>query len=71
MTDDHLTSTDQGTTPHLAKVWMPLDTFIPLTVEGLVRGDPEIAPGFAIKVMEAYEKHKRERVEAGVLPADL
>ncbi|KAI0721305.1 NAD(P)-binding protein [Cerioporus squamosus] len=53
----------QGTTPTLSKVWMPLDEFTKHTMEGLIRGDPEVAVGFSSQVLEKYEKGKRESVE--------
>ncbi|RPD64909.1 NAD(P)-binding protein [Lentinus tigrinus ALCF2SS1-7] len=53
----------QGMTPRLSKVWMPLDEFTKQVMEGLVRGDPQVTAGFASKVLEKYEKDKRESVE--------
>ncbi|RPD81980.1 NAD(P)-binding protein [Lentinus tigrinus ALCF2SS1-7] len=53
----------QGTTPALSIFWMPLDQFTKLTIEGLVRGDPEVVVGMAAAVLQRYEKGKREAVE--------
>ncbi|TFK89630.1 NAD(P)-binding protein [Polyporus arcularius HHB13444] len=53
----------QGTTPVLSKFWMPLDEYTKHTIEGLVRGDPEVAVGLSAAVLEKYEKGKREAVE--------
>ena len=50
-------------TPKLSKVWMPLDEFTERTMEGLVRGDPQIAVGFAADGLDKYEKGKLEAVE--------
>ncbi len=55
--------TDQGTTPVLSKFWMPLEEYTKHTIEGLVRGDPEVAVGMSAAVLEKYEKGKREAVE--------
>ncbi|THH30087.1 hypothetical protein EUX98_g4118 [Antrodiella citrinella] len=48
----------QGTTPRLSKVWMPLSQFTPLAVEGLLRGDLQIAIGNSHKVWERFDKEK-------------
>ena len=58
-------SPDQGTTPALSKFWMPLDEFTQKTVEGLVRGDPEVAVGFAATVPAKYTAGMRESLENG------
>ncbi|KAI1793897.1 NAD(P)-binding protein [Ganoderma leucocontextum] len=62
----------QGTAPALSKLWMPLDQFTKLTMEGLIRGDPDIAVGFAATHFEKYEKGKREQVEQnlGKIPSN-
>lgn len=54
---------DQGLTPFLAKVWMPLVEFTKLTLEGLVRGDPQIAPGMAGQTIEKYHEGIVEAVQ--------
>ncbi|KAL1951658.1 hypothetical protein VTO73DRAFT_807 [Trametes versicolor] len=53
----------QGLTPFLAKVWMPLVEFTKLTLEGLVRGDPQIAPGMAGQTIEKYHEGIVEAVQ--------
>ena len=57
--------TDQGTTPALSKFWMPLAEYTQHTIDGLVRGDPEVVVGLSAAVLEKYEKGKREAVEEG------
>ncbi len=42
---------------------MPLDEYTKHTIDGLVRGDPEVAVGMSAAVLEKYEKGKREAVE--------
>lgn len=54
---------DQGLTPFLARVWMPLVEFTKLTLEGLVRGDPQIAPGMAGQTIEKYHDGIVEAVQ--------
>nr|VWO94223.1 3-oxoacyl-reductase [Ganoderma boninense] len=56
----------QGLTPALSKIWMPLDQFTNLTMECLIRGDPEIAVGFAATFFDKFEKGKREQVEQNI-----
>ncbi len=64
LNDVHICAcTDQGTTPALSKLWMPLDEFTKHTMEGLIRGDSEVAVGFSAQLLEKYEKGKRESVE--------
>ncbi|KAI0361241.1 NAD-P-binding protein [Trametes cingulata] len=53
----------QGTTPALAKVWMPLDEFTKHTMEGLIRGDPQVAVGSAAGGVEKFESRKLEAVQ--------
>ncbi|KAI0639749.1 NAD-P-binding protein [Trametes polyzona] len=53
----------QGTTPTLAQFWMPLDKYIKEVIEGLVRGDLEIASGASVESLETYEKGKKEAVQ--------
>ena len=49
---------DQGTTPRLSKVWMPLSEFTPLAMQGLLHGDMQIPVGKTAKQWEKYEKGK-------------
>ena len=35
-------------------------------MEGLIRGDPDIAPGFAGTYFDKFEKGKREHVEQNI-----
>ncbi|KAI0830657.1 NAD-P-binding protein [Trametes gibbosa] len=53
----------QGITPALEKVWMPLDEYIRQVMDGLVRGDPQIAVGTAGKRLNEYEDGKLEAVQ--------
>ena len=55
-----LTGTDQGMTPMLSKFWMPLDQFTGLAMEGLIRGDDDIAVGDAMDVLDKFDKGKAE-----------
>ncbi|EMD42202.1 hypothetical protein CERSUDRAFT_147848 [Gelatoporia subvermispora B] len=52
----------QGMTPMLSKFWMPLDTFTEQVMEGLKRGDTQIAPGTSGENWERFEKGKLERI---------
>ncbi|KAK1219001.1 hypothetical protein PQX77_018289 [Marasmius sp. AFHP31] len=52
-----------GTTEKLSKLWMPLDEFIPATMEGLKRGDPHVACGLSAMARDRLkEKEKYELV---------
>ncbi|KAH9898056.1 NAD-P-binding protein [Cubamyces lactineus] len=53
----------QGTTSALAKAWMPLDEFTKHAMEGLIRGDPQVAVGTAAKTVSKYEQDKQETVQ--------
>ncbi|PCH33813.1 NAD(P)-binding protein [Wolfiporia cocos MD-104 SS10] len=55
----------QGTTPTLAKFWMPLDEFTKLAMEGLQRGDLQIPVGVSAEQWNSFEKGKPERVVEG------
>ena len=44
---------------------MPLAEYTQHTIDGLVRGDPEVVVGLSAAVLEKYEKGKREAVEEG------
>ncbi|KAI0652216.1 NAD-P-binding protein [Trametes meyenii] len=61
----------QGTTPALSKFWMPLGEYAKTVIEGLVRGDSEIAAGQALRDLERFEKGKAEALQKlnGVAPA--
>ncbi|TBU46124.1 NAD(P)-binding protein [Dichomitus squalens] len=59
----------QGTTPALSKHWMPLDEYTKHTLEGLIRGDPDVTAGFSVGVFEKWEKGKREQVEQATFPS--
>lgn len=50
----------QGTTPKLAKFWLPLDEFTKQAMEGLKRGDVEIPVGSALGQWNKFEKGKLE-----------
>ncbi|TFK40973.1 hypothetical protein BDQ12DRAFT_678674 [Crucibulum laeve] len=47
-----------GTTEKLSKIWMPLDEFIKLTINGLCRGDAHISAGNALVYFGQFEKEK-------------
>ena len=52
-----------GTTEKLSTQWMPLDKFIPATMEGLKRGNPHVACGLAeMARARLSEKEKYELV---------
>lgn len=51
-------SIDEGTTERLSKIWMPLDEFTNTVMDGLKRGDPQIAAGMSKKQYEKYEQDK-------------
>lgn len=57
-----LNMADQGMTPMLSKFWMPLGTFTEQVMEGLKRGDTQIAPGTSGENWERFEKGKLERI---------
>ncbi|EIM83357.1 NAD-P-binding protein [Stereum hirsutum FP-91666 SS1] len=48
----------EGTTERLSKIWMPLDEFTNTVMDGLKRGDPQIAAGMSKKQYEKYEQDK-------------
>jgi len=48
----------QGLTPALSKLWMPLDEYIPLTMESLIRGDVQVTSGVVTKFHERFEQEK-------------
>lgn len=52
----------QGTTPTLSKVWMPLDSYVRETVEGLRRGDYQIPVGSAAAGYDRFERAKMDLV---------
>ncbi|KAL7285167.1 hypothetical protein ACG7TL_000259 [Trametes sanguinea] len=54
----HIAS-DQGKTPVLSKVWMPLKEFTEHAMAGLIRGDPNIPVGTASQDFNHFEKGKQ------------
>ncbi|KIM84614.1 hypothetical protein PILCRDRAFT_818191 [Piloderma croceum F 1598] len=50
----------QGTTPKLSKIWMPLDEFTVLAMDGLKRGDLHIPIG---AVQQRYDKFEEGKVD--------
>ncbi|OJA09098.1 hypothetical protein AZE42_02570 [Rhizopogon vesiculosus] len=50
----------EGTTQHLANIWMPLQKYTRLTLEGLVRGDPYVPVGTAVDRHKKFEEGKLE-----------
>lgn len=59
----------QGTTSRLSKFWMPLDTFTKETMQGLCRGDMQIAPGEAKGRWEKWEKSKIDTLRGHNMPS--
>lgn len=53
-----LLSIDERTTERLSKIWMPLDEFTNTVMDGLKRGDSQIAAGMSKKQYEKYEQDK-------------
>ena len=49
-------------TPTLSKFWMPLEKFTGLVMEGLIRGDQEVAVGEAATAVHKYDQDKRAAV---------
>ncbi|KAJ7783475.1 hypothetical protein DFH07DRAFT_787911 [Mycena maculata] len=57
---------EQGTTPMLAKFWMPLDEYTTKTMEGLRRGDEQVAVGMAGTVLKRFEGLDQPFPTAGI-----
>jgi len=53
----------QGTTAKLSKMWMPLDEFTTLAMDGLKRGDLQIPIGMAKKHYDDFEAGKVDMVK--------
>ena len=51
---------DQGLTPMLSRVWVPLNEYIPNAMEALIRGEIHVVTPPTIA---AFEKYERPRVE--------
>jgi len=51
---------DQGATPELSKIWMPLDEFTVLAMDGLKGGDLHIPIG---AVKQRYDKFEEGKVD--------
>lgn len=51
---------DAGTSGQLTKLWMPLDKYTELTIEGLKRGDFTISTGGSLAWYEKHEAGKEE-----------
>ncbi|KAK7060414.1 hypothetical protein VNI00_001179 [Paramarasmius palmivorus] len=58
----------EGTTEKLSKFWMPLSQYIPETVQGLQKGEPQVCSGLAKIAVEKFEKEKLELVMKKALP---
>ncbi|KAF9458120.1 hypothetical protein BDZ94DRAFT_146934 [Collybia nuda] len=54
----------EGTTEALSKFWMSLDEYIPLTMNGLRKGDREISAGGSLAALQKFEPGKIEMAEA-------
>jgi len=46
---------EQGTTAMLSKFWMPLDEYTKKTMDGLRKGDEQVAVGMAANVLKRFE----------------
>lgn len=58
--------TDQAVTlARVSKIWMPLDEWTKLTMEGLIDGKAEIPLGFSIPAYEKYEAGKQKSLVGG------
>jgi len=53
----------QGTTAKLSKMWMPLDEFTALAMDGLKRGDMQIPIGMAKQQYDRFENGKVDMVK--------
>jgi hypothetical protein len=53
---------EQGTTAKLSKMWMPLDEFTALAMDGLKRGDIQIPIGMAKQQYDRFETGKVDMV---------
>lgn len=49
---------DAGTTDKLTKLWMPLDEYIDITMQGLRNGDTIISTGKSLSLYEKFDKEK-------------
>ncbi|XP_006454495.1 hypothetical protein AGABI2DRAFT_182469 [Agaricus bisporus var. bisporus H97] len=49
---------DAGTTDKLTKLWMPLDEYIDVTMQGLRNGDTIISTGKSLSLYEKFDKEK-------------
>ncbi|KAL0567174.1 hypothetical protein V5O48_014824 [Marasmius crinis-equi] len=58
----------EGTTEKLSKFWMPLNEYIPLTLEGLQKGEPHVSCSNAAVAFERFEKEKYEFAMKRALP---
>ena len=54
---------DQGLTPMLSKIWMPLSEFTEKAMTGLHTGDVQVPIGMGAVLWEQFEKGKMERIE--------
>ncbi|KAF7416470.1 hypothetical protein PC9H_002736 [Pleurotus ostreatus] len=52
----------EGTTERLSKIWMPLDEYIRVTMDGLKKGDVHISAGASLAGLEKFETGKDEAV---------
>lgn len=53
-----MTSSGEGTTEKLRKLWMPLDTYTEATMQGLRNGDSVISTGGSLAWYDKYDKDK-------------
>ncbi|KAF7971827.1 hypothetical protein HWV62_19833 [Athelia sp. TMB] len=60
---NHAEAIDQGTTDKLSRIWMPVEEFTGLAMDGLKRGDVQIPVGNAKDSFEKFEKGKMEVVK--------
>jgi hypothetical protein len=53
-----------GTSEALSKVWMPLDEYTRLTMEGLRKGDRQISSAGSLAALQRFDAGKLEMAEA-------
>ena len=58
----------EGSTRHLTNVWMPLEEYTRLTMDGLIRGDPYVPVGRVADRHKKFEEGKLELAEKMYAP---
>ncbi|KAI0067697.1 NAD-P-binding protein [Artomyces pyxidatus] len=62
LVESELHDYDPNMREHLSKFWMPLDEFTKIEMDGLQKGEPQIAAGWAAEQLELFEKGKIDHV---------